>query len=203
MLSKVTGARLVVLAFASTSALAIACSNSPASCPSPGGPVAGNADSHCVGDGGTAIVQTTSTASCHPGVVDASASDAGASGDYGPPLDNASGDDDDCKYHVSWTSTPVCTGGDGVAFTVIATHKADNSPLTGANMEAEVFLSLVHPSPTPFVTAVEGPPGTYVTKPAKLDASGDWTIRYHFFEDCEDTLPDSPHGHAAFFVHAP
>ena len=177
-------------------ALAEGCSNGQASCPNPGGPVANASDTHCTAPDGGTIVQPTSMSSCNV------ASDGGA-GDYGDTLYNASADDDDCKYHVSWTSTSVCEGTGGVQFTVVATNKTDGSPLTGAAMEAEVFLNTTHPSPTPFVTSTEGPPGTYVTKGAVFDAPGQWTVRFHFFENCLDGLDDSPHGHAAFYVNVP
>jgi hypothetical protein len=190
------------MSFGSSFLLAlVSCSNS-GSCPKPGGPVTGTADTHCIDDAGAQVVQTTSQSSCHP-AIDAGSADAGSSsGDYGPTLDNASGDEDNCKYHMSWTSGSVCENS-GVVLTVVATNKGDGSPLTGGGMEAEVFLNPTHPSPTPFVTAVEGPPGTYVTQPAKFDAPGQWTVRFHFYETCSDTLPDSPHGHAAFFVNVP
>ncbi len=178
-------------------ALSWSCNSGP-SCPTPGGAVSAAPDNHCAGDAGAAIVQTTTQASCHP--VDAAAPDG--AGAYGPTLDNASADDDDCKYHISWTSSPVCQN-DGIVFTVVATSKSDGTPLTGANMDVEVFLDLTHPSPTPFVDSAEGPPGTYVTQPAKFDKSGKWTVRFHFFEECSDDLEDSPHGHAAFFVNVP
>ena len=48
-------------------------------------------------------------------------------------------DDDDCKYHLKWSATPICEGSPGVIFTVFTTHKIDSvdgsagSPLTGAN----------------------------------------------------------------------
>jgi hypothetical protein len=200
-----TRSQIISFLFASA-AIGVACSNGGnASCPNPGGPASGAADTHCVDDAGAAIVQSTSQSSCHPVMPDAGTSDDGGAptSDYGATLFGASGDDDDCKYHVSWTSTPVCEGSGGVTFTVVATNKTDGSPLTGAAMQAEVFLGVTHPSPTPFVTSTEGPPGTYVTQPAKFDAPGQWTVRFHFFEDCEDTLDDSPHGHAAFYVNVP
>jgi hypothetical protein len=28
-------------------------------------------------------------------------------------------------------------------------------------------------------------------------------VRFHFYEDCLDLLPDSPHGHAAYFIDVP
>ena len=176
-------------------AVLAACSNTP-SCPNPGGPVTAAPDSHC-----GATVQTTSQTSCHPdgGVV---AVDGGGGTGYGATMSNASGDDDDCKYHVSWTSSPVCEAS-GVTFTVTATNKTDGSPVAGADIVAEVFLSVTHPAPTAVVHTTEGPAGTYVTEPVKFDAPGQWTIRFHLFDSCDDTLEDSPHGHAAFYVEVP
>lgn len=181
-------------------ALLIGCSTDGGggSCPNPGGPVNGPPDTHCVAPDGGSIVQETNESACHPDA----GPEGGATTDYGDTLQNASGDDDDCKYHVSWTSSPVCENS-GVVFTVVATKKTDGSPLTGAGVEAEIFLNLTHASPTPDVQATEGPPGTYVTQPVKFDEPGQWTIRFHFREDCEDLTEDSPHGHAAFYVQVP
>ena len=176
----------------------LACSNDGGSCPSPGGPVTAAPDTHCVAPDGGAIVQSVDPAACHPDA----GPDGGSTTDYGPTVDNASADDDDCKYHVSWTSTSVCES-TGVVFTVVATNKTDGSPLVGGNVEAEVFLSLTHPAPTPYVTATEGPPGTYVMQPVRFDAPGEWTIRFHFHEECVDLTEDSPHGHVAFHVNVP
>ena len=36
-----------------------------------------------------------------------------------------------------------------------------------------------------------------------FDMPGDWTVRFHFFENCDDAPADSPHGHAAFLVYVP
>lgn len=179
----------------SAGAVLAACSTSSSSCPNPGGAVTGSPDSHCT------TAQTTSQASCHPdgGIV---MGDGGGGTGYGPTLSNASGDDDDCKYHLSWTSSPVCEAS-GVTFTATATNKTDGSPVVGADLVAEVFLSLTHPSPTPVVHTKEGLQGTYVTDPVKLDAPGQWTIRFHLFDSCDDTAPDSPHGHIAFYVEVP
>jgi hypothetical protein len=91
----------------------------------------------------------------------------------------------------------------GVTFTVTATNKTDGSPVAGADIVAEVFLSVTHPAPTAVVHTTEGPAGTYVTEPVKFDAPGQWTIRFHLFDSCDDTLEDSPHGHAAFYVEVP
>jgi hypothetical protein len=176
---------------------ALACNNS-GTCSNPGGPVQGAPDNHCVApDGGTISLQINQ-ASCNVPPPDGGAAPA----DYGPTLDGNSGDEDDCKFHVSWTATPICEN-DGVVFTVVVTNKGDGTPLTGADMGSEVFLSVLHPGPTPFLNSKEGPPGTYVTDPAKFDQSGQWTVRFHFFENCTDTEDDSPHGHAAFFIQVP
>lgn len=178
---------------------AFGCStNGNGACATPGGPVSGAPDQHCVAPDGGAIVQPVNETACHPDA----GPDGGATTEYGPTLDGNSADDDDCKYHVSWTSTAVCEKS-GVVFTLVATNKTDGSPLVGGKMSAETFLSLTHPSPTPIVTATEGPPGTYVTQPITFDAPGQWTVRFHFREDCEDLTEDSPHGHAAFFVEVP
>jgi hypothetical protein len=139
--------------------------------------------------------------------------------DYGATMYGLVADDDDCKYHVVWSSTPICEGAPGVVFTVKATHKTDGSPLTGANPGVEAFTTSpgdwdsaaycddmsTHPSAPPgggFWPLTEGPPGTY-TGPVQFDQSGQWTIRYHFYHNCFDVLPDSPHGHAAFHITVP
>ncbi len=193
-----------------TSALVLvaACStsSSPGSptCASPGGPATGAADAHCTGDAGP-IVQSTSPAACHP---DAGLPDGGAQEcPYGPTMLNTEADDDDCKYHVTWSSTPICENQD-VTFTVTATHKTDGSALTGANGVIEAFTgnqpcTSNHPAPNSNQATTEGPPGTYKIGPVRFDVSGQWTVRFHFFQDCDDVTPDSPHGHAAFLVNVP
>ena len=189
---------------------AAACSTSstggsPPSCPSPGGAVQGPPDTHCTADGGP-IVQPTRDASCslQAGTGDAgtSGADGGPTSLYGPTRDNAESDDDDCKYHVRWTATPICEN-NGVTFTVVATNKTDGSPLTGAGTLAEVYLNDSHPAPNSHQTTSEGPPGTYTVGPVLFDAPGKWTVRFHFRIECADLLPDSPHGHAAFYVEVP
>jgi len=188
----------VFLSSASAGAISVACSNNSASCPNPGGAASGSPDTHCTDpDSGVAIVSPTSQGSCHP---DGGAEAAAA--DYGDTLYNSEGDDDDCKYHIQWSATQICENA-GVVFTMKVTNKTDGTPLTGANTEAEIFLNPTHPAPTPFLTSTEGPPGTYVTQPARFDAPGQWTVRFHFFEECSDLLDDSPHGHAAFYVNVP
>jgi len=186
-----------------------------------GGPVAGAQDAHCAADGG--ISQSVSAASCHPGDAGAPPDDAGDSGggaadagggiEYGDTEFNSEGDDDDCKYHVKWTATSIRQATD-VTFTVTVTAKDAASspmrPLPGEGsgglfpVRLEVFLNDTHPAPNSTQSAQEtSTQGTYTVGPIRFDASGQWTVRFHFHESCEDTLDDSPHGHAAFFVQVP
>jgi hypothetical protein len=189
------------------------------------------ADSHCAG----VTPQTINGASCSfddagptpgddagPASADAGTEDAGAppapgpcdengvDGAYGYTQYGTEADDDDCKYHVSYTASPICEN-DGTYFVVTANYLTRNgAPLTGASTFAEICLSSTHPSPTadarpPYGNqeVVEGPPGTYTIGPVLFDAPGNWTVRFHFNEFCCDTADDSPHGHAAFFVTVP
>ena len=185
--------------------------SAPATCSSPGQATPGPADTHCTDTDGGAIVQPTSMASCH--------TDAGMDMDggmmgcpYGDTMFGMEADDDDCKYHVKWTASPICEGSAGVTFTVVATNKTDNSPLTGAGTIAETFTTTpgdascdnasTHPGPNSGVVLAEGPPGTYKGN-VVFDQAGAWTVRFHFHEECDDTLDDSPHGHAAFHLTVP
>jgi hypothetical protein len=129
--------------------------------------------------------------------------------DYGATMFGTQGDDDDCKYHVSYTASPLCEN-NGTYFVVTATNIIDGSPVTKASTFAELCLSDTHPAPgidsrppTGSQQVVEGPPGTYTIGPVQFDAPGNWTVRFHFDEFCCDTGPVSPHGHAAFHVTVP
>jgi hypothetical protein len=192
----------------------------PSTCASPGAATVGPADNHCALPDGGFTVQSTNPASCYydggvPG------DDGGDSCDYNNTNYGSTADDDDCKYHVTWTSSPICSGGPGVVFTVVATLRtADGSPgapLVGANTKIEAFTTTpgdwdsasycddmsTHPSPSPgFPGTIENPPGTY-TGQVIFDQSGQWTVRFHFHEECADVLDDSPHGHAAFHITVP
>jgi hypothetical protein len=161
-----------------------------------GGPVAGAADTHCTLSDGGVQAQPISLASCA-----ATGGDAGLI-DYGPTLFNAEADDDDCKYHVRFTSTPVRRNTD-VNFNVVATQKATGAAATGANLDAEVFLNDTHPAPNTTQHVTESPPGTYNLGPVRFDATGRWTVRFHLHEECSDEAEDSPHGHIAFFIDVP
>jgi hypothetical protein len=59
-----------------------------------------------------------------------------------------------------------------------------------------------HPSPSTGSTT-ETSPGVYQIGPIVFDQPGQWTVRFHLYGSCFDLAPDSPHGHAAFFVQVP
>jgi hypothetical protein len=179
---------------------------------------AGYSDTHCVDSSGKQIVQSTDQASCDIPPPDAGAGDdagdadpgdGGPTGDcepdeFGATMYGTSGADDDCKYNVTWTSTPICENSNGVWFTVTATKRTDNTPLTGAAPYIESVQACKHPSPTPVqAQSVESPPGTYKIGPIFFDRPGGWVVRFHFYGNCEDGVDSSPHGHAAFFVTVP
>ncbi len=199
------------------------------SCSPAGEPTPGVADAHCNG----VTPQPTSGAACSVADAGAGAGGSGAGGSapagdagaaptpgpcdengtdgaYGTTMYGTEGDDDDCKYHVTYTSTPICEN-DGAYFIVKANYLTGSmAPLTGASTFAELCLSNTHPAPAvdsrpPYGNqqVVEGPPGTYTIGPVVFDAPGDWTVRFHFNEFCCDILPNSPHGHAAFHVTVP
>lgn len=178
-----------------------------AACASPGGAVSGPADAHCSIDGGV-VKQATDENACHvdAGMHGDAGMDMGDAGDMpmelGETLHGNEGDDDDCKYHLVWSATPVCANA-GVTFTATVTKTVDGSPLTGAHPDLEVFLDDAHAASTSDLTSVETTPGTYEVGPVVFDAAGTWTVRFHLRDDCSDLEPASPHGHVAFFVAVP
>jgi hypothetical protein len=191
---------------------------SPSTCASPGGPTAGPPTDRCSLDDGGLTVQSVSAAAC------TSAGDAGTEEDtcaYGATLDGQSGEDDDCKYSVSWTSSPVCEGGNGVIFNVSAFLLGTTTPLTGAHTRIEYYVPSAGPDGAPracddsttelgptvapsggFYEMSEPSPGTYQGQ-IVFDRSAEWTVRFHFNEDCLDLSPASPHGHIAFHLNVP
>jgi hypothetical protein len=216
---------------------------SAATCASPGGAATGPKDMHC-DVGGKQMVQATGMCpmgALDSGADDSSASatDNGADGgaendaavaaataagvadgtcgdsDYSPTMYGQSGSDDDCKYDVSWTSTPICENGN-VFFTVKAKKRAfadggsalaDEPPLTGATVQPEVTLNCTHIAPNPSMPTsfIETPAGSGIYKvgPVVFDEKGKWDVRFHFNECCDDGPADSPHGHAAFWINVP
>jgi len=184
---------LLALPLSVFSVLAVGCGSSsdgPA-----GGPASGPLDDHCAGIP-VVVVNPASCTATPP-----------AGGDEEEPavLYNAEGDDDDCKYHVALSSTPVRLN-QNVTFTVTVTAldpATPNAPVTGADPSIVGTLGNLHTLPnTNPVTHATATPGTYTIGPVRFDRSGQWITRFHFFEDCAD-LPDSPHGHVAFYLDVP
>jgi len=195
-----------------------------------GGAVLGPEDTHCDDPDGGQMAQVTAAAGCTD--MTAPGGDAGGGGGDGggpPNLDpcpgdmgayqsgvhyNTFGNDDDCKYDVSWQATPICQG-QPVYFTVIVTKRIDGTPLLGVetggkfvpgNPRPDVVLDCNHPIPNTPAPRDPSPmvaPGTYVVGPIVFDKSGDWVFRFHFNEECLDVSPESPHGHAAFHIRVP
>jgi hypothetical protein len=169
-----------------------------------GGAVAGALDMHC----GT---MTQQIGQC---VTDTGGTDAGAAAadpdggtstggsDFGDTMYNAAGNDDDCKYHVVWTSTPIRQNTD-VTFNVTLTRLLDMTPSTGDDITIEAFLTDTHPTPSVDIKSMDKGGGNYSVGTVRFDAAGMWTVRFHFNEMCSDAPEDSPHGHAAFFVNVP
>jgi len=188
-----------------------ACSSTSSASVVDGGPgiVPGEADNHCMGMDPIVINQ----ASCHvTAAPDAGASDDGGADDGGGGMEvlpvhfGSEADDDDCKYHASFTTTPVAVNAT-VTFNITVTNLADNTPATNADVVLESYLldDLFHVIPNNGTKTTEAPAnsGKYVMKPIKFDKSGRWVVRFHFYENCADVLDDSPHGHVAFYYDVP
>jgi hypothetical protein len=182
--------------------------------------VAGAADTHC-GPAGDVMATPVgicytndapgSTASCEVefqpdtggGGDDggAPADDGGAGGGFGETLYNAQGFDDDCKYALAWTATPVSVNAN-VTFTVTVTRLSDGKPAHCAGVGAEAFIGNTPAVPTTGAAEM-GSSGKYSVGPIKFTQSGMWTVRFHLYEECSDSNEDSPHGHGAFYVNVP
>jgi hypothetical protein len=159
--------------------------------------VSGAADDHC----GTTVL-TVDPNICSTAVNTQPSDDAGAdTSEYGDTMFNAEGDDDDCKYHVTWTSTAICENAN-VTFNAKLTKKVDGSAVTGANPDLEAYLTVTHPGLVSNQSSQETAGGNYSIGPVQFNAPGEWTVRFHFFATGCD-LPTSAHGHAAFFVNVP
>jgi hypothetical protein len=194
-----------------------------------GNAVVGATDDHCAGQPiGVSDPAACTSAPSPVGDAGAPGSDptsaAGATGaadcnlthdaQYGDTQYNSSGKDDDCKYDVSWTSTPIRKG-ENVTFTVTMSSLETGAPLEriAAQKPGATALSRVEPyipcEPRHFAPAgdLDAPiketlPGVYQAGPIVFDESGRWAVRFHFYEECVDS-ETSPHGHAAFFVDVP
>lgn len=171
-----------------------------------GGPVAGPADMHCMGASGDTMAQVVDYAQCNPGSMPSAHGDmehdAAAGELYGAPMCGTQAADDDCKYHLAWSSTPIYRNHD-VTITLALKMLSSGAAVAGAPVRAEVFLDDVHPAPNTGTRSTERAAGTYDVGPIRFDAPGRWTVRFHFFEECTDAVEDSPHGHASFYVDVP
>jgi hypothetical protein len=168
------------------------------------GLVVGAVDDHCAGV--TPILTTQASCDLPPDA--GPPADPGDGGEPEPEIHfNGESDDDDCKYHVVFSSTPVAKN-QSVTLNVTATKLAENNaPATGANVGLEAFLADndLHPIPNSGYHTTESPAGSgkYSLTPVKFDESGRWIVRFHFYEGCADRLEDSPHGHVAFYYDVP
>lgn len=177
--------------------------------------VAGAADTHCAGRpivvvdpaACTATAAETDAGHTHDddaGDAAAHDHDGGAEqgkGEYGATLYGSEGADDECKYLIKWTSSPVTANAD-VTLAVVATNRKDASPVAAAKPYAEIFLDDRTPGPNTDVRTTETSPGNYTIGPVRFSKPGKWTVRFHFSADCADG-ETSPHGHGAFFVNVP
>jgi hypothetical protein len=222
---------IVTCALSSLALLSFGCgSNNTTSGPtSPSGEVvSGPLDSHCALPDGGQTIQTigvcdvidparvpTQRTTCDvtfdedagtgaSTAVDAStdADAAAPTSDYGATMYGSAGDDDDCKYYVSWISTPIVEKAD-TYFTVTAIRLQDGKPATCAGIIPDVKLNITTGAPSPANPPTEIMPGVYKVGPIRFSQAGIWTVRFHLYEECDDTPHDSPHGHAAFFVNVP
>jgi len=151
----------------------------------------------------SASLVPSNAASCSVSFTTGGGADGGvANVDYGPTMYGAAGNDDDCKYYLSWTATPIKEGAD-TYFTVTAIRLGDMAPATCAGISPDVSLNLQVGVPAPPHPSTEIAPGVYKVGPIKFTQAGTWTVRFHLFEECGDSQADSPHGHAAFFVQVP
>lgn len=160
-----------------------------------GGAVAGELDKHCA----DLPAQATSQASC-----DLKAPDGGLLPEDQPAVRfNASADDDECKYHLSFTTTAVKKDSN-FTVTVVATRKADGQPASAADIEVEaVTADKTHVAPDLMPKTTEGPLGTYKIGPLRLDRTGRWIATFHLYEECTEVAKDTPHGHASFHFDVP
>ncbi len=197
-----------------------ACSSLP--CANPGGPIANpNLDMHCASVPVQAVDPIACTAAASdpndpaaldpnlqieamndPNYVSPTVFANANTNDMLAPRYNSEGDDDDCKYHVTFSVDPLCQN-QNVAFTFTVTNRLTGEPVTGAEPRLEIYLDDgVHVIPNSNPATVEKSPGNYTVGPIRFDAAGTWVVRAHLFENCVDSL-SSPHGHVAFYLRVP
>lgn len=217
-----------ILVLAGGLLLAFGCSSSDAPAPADtdagpaGGPVTGASDGHCAG---TTVTVEPATCSGAPspdgagGASDSAPESAGGASDctqthdaeYGDTLFDSDGDDDDCKYHAAWSSTPIRLN-QPVTFTITAMNKASGAalepladgvvPLTRLDVYEPCDPNRRGPTQNLSAKISETMPGVFTAGPIKFDQPGRWVVRFHWYEQCVDG-EHSPHGHIAFFVDVP
>jgi hypothetical protein len=164
-----------------------------------GGPVTGAMDRHCYDPDAGAMFGMVDPAQC---TVDAGPS---TGPQFGDTMYNTSGNDDDCKYFVSYviSTTGICKN-NGTFFTVTLKDATTMAAIAHANnVRPEVFnTATMAPVSTASSMTTETSNGVYKIGPVTFTTAGNYTVRFHFYENCTDT-PTSPHGHAAFFVTVP
>lgn len=160
-----------------------------------GGPVEGAPDTHC---GTTVIVPNQASCSTghHHDEVD------GGMPEEHQVRYNSEADDDDCKYHVKYSTTPITANRD-FTVTVEVTQKSNNQPATGADPEITALLGETYPAPNTNAVTTEVSAGNYTIGPVRFDKSGQWAMSIHLFEGCSEAHEDSPHSHVAFLVEVP
>jgi hypothetical protein len=194
------GVRCGLGALSIAAALGVACSDDDAEggeCIGGDGAVVGQNENHCIEN---SVQVKTPIGVCSP-----SGDAASEEEEEHATLFGREADDDDCKYHVSFTNTCVAVN-QPVTFTLSLTRLIDGAPGSGTNPAfPEIHLADddSHISPSNDITATEGPAGTYEIGPVIFDQSGRWVVRFHYFENCSELPPDSPHSHVAFYIDVP
>jgi hypothetical protein len=186
-------------------------------CTSTGGPVEGPEDHHCHDDAGKDINQSIGKCTTDSG---AAGSDGGGGAAGSGAAGHAGSDhgeeesavrygneaaDDDCKYDARFSNTCIEVG-KPVTLTLSLRQRKTGNPGNGGHPDSpEIYLASnpAHISPSNAITAREAPLGTYQIGPVVFDVPGRWVVRFHYFENCSDVPPDSPHGHVAFYVDVP
>lgn len=169
-----------------------------------GGPVKGATDNHCVDTQGKDIIQSVDFSVCPSTKHRAISPRHGDEEHYGTTLYNDSGSDDECKFDVSISAENVRIDSDSTISLSLTTRET-NKAATGAKPYIEAFLDDTHPLPGATPTGEETSDGEYKFSNVKFDASGRWTVRFHFYGDCETTAMAStePHSHVAFYMDVP
>lgn len=169
------------------------------------GTVAGTNDDHCIDASGAQIANLIGACSTSAGEEGEDHEHEEGEEEEHPVLFGREADDDNCKYHVRFENSCIAVNLP-VTFTLSLTRLFDGAPGAGTvPSNPEIFLAddLGHISPSNDITATEGPSGTYAIGPVVFDRSGRWVVRFHYFDNCREAPPDSPHSHVAFYIDVP